>query len=102
MSASEALGRLLASCFPSPYSSNATTMKNITFELSECEAIGLLSVLEAAEDLPLSVGAMQRRLLALSQNSNASLYRSVQSEAITAQQDVHAETSNEAQYIGGE
>lgn len=78
------------------------TMKKITFELSECEAIGLLSVLEAAEDLPLSVGAMQRHLLALSQNSNASLYRSVHSEAITAQQDVHAETSNEAQYIGGE
>ena len=42
------------------------TMTKLTLELSEFEARGLLSVLETAQDLPLSIGGMRRRLLALS------------------------------------
>ena len=44
-------------------------MTKLTLELSEFEARGLLSVLETAQDLPLSIGGMRRRLLALSEHS---------------------------------
>ena len=44
-------------------------MTKLTLELSEFEARGVLSVLETAQDLPLSIGGMQQRLLALSEHS---------------------------------
>ena len=44
-------------------------MTKLTLELSEFEARGLLSVLETAQDLPLSIGGMRRCLLALSEHS---------------------------------
>ena len=44
-------------------------MTKLTLELSEFEARGLLSVLKTAQDLPLSIGGMQRHLLALSEHS---------------------------------
>ena len=44
-------------------------MTKFTLELSEIEARGLLSMLETAQDVPLSIGGMRQRLLALSEHS---------------------------------
>ena len=44
-------------------------MTKFTLGLSEIEARGLLSMLETAQDVPLSIGGMRQRLLALSEHS---------------------------------
>ena len=60
-------------------------MMKFTLELSEIEARGLLSMLEMAQDVPLSIGGMRQCLLALSEHSLEHCFNTP---------DKHAETVN--------
>ena len=59
-------------------------MTKFTLELSEIKARGLLSMLETAQDVPLSIGGMRQCLLVLSEHS----------EHCFNTPDKHAETVN--------